>query len=156
MPDGLLDVSPSPLWGGVRGGGNPDGQCSAIPPSLSLPHKGGGDADPAGLVWRDGAFRRDAWVKADADVPLREGPVIVSKKRWLAERGQLALDAGREAEPLPRPAQGRRAGRAHLRAAFEQTQIRQCDRGHVSLPLLDRSLGPIRFTASRSTGTGNP
>ena len=36
--------SPSPLWGGVRGGGNPDDHRSAIPPSLSLPHKGGGDA----------------------------------------------------------------------------------------------------------------
>ena len=35
---------PSPLWGGARGGGNPDLRCSAIPPTLSLPHKGGGDA----------------------------------------------------------------------------------------------------------------
>ena len=34
--------SPSPWWGGVRGGGNHDG--SGIPPSLSLPHTGGGDA----------------------------------------------------------------------------------------------------------------
>jgi len=34
---------PSPLWGGVRGGGKYDRKCSAIPPSLSLPHKGGGD-----------------------------------------------------------------------------------------------------------------
>jgi H+-translocating NAD(P) transhydrogenase subunit alpha len=33
---------PSPLRGGVRGGGNPDGKCSAIPPSPALPHKGGG------------------------------------------------------------------------------------------------------------------
>ena len=50
---GILDMSgnqqtprgfPSPLWGGVRGGGNPDGGCSAVPPSLSLPHKEGGDA----------------------------------------------------------------------------------------------------------------
>jgi len=39
------DASPSPLWGGVRGGGNPYRRCSAIPPSLSLPHKGGGDLD---------------------------------------------------------------------------------------------------------------
>src|SRR5262245_37584195 len=31
------DGSPSPLWGGVRGGGNPGGERSAIPPSLSLP-----------------------------------------------------------------------------------------------------------------------
>jgi glycine dehydrogenase subunit 2 len=37
------DGSPSPLWGGVRGGGNPDGERSAIRPSLSLPHTGGGD-----------------------------------------------------------------------------------------------------------------
>jgi len=28
------------LWGE---GGNPDVKCSAIPPTLSLPHKGGGD-----------------------------------------------------------------------------------------------------------------
>jgi urea transport system permease protein len=34
---------PSPLWGGVRGGGNPDTDRSVIPASLSLPHKGGGD-----------------------------------------------------------------------------------------------------------------
>jgi len=34
---------PSPLWGGARGGGNPYRRGSAIPPSLSLPHKGGGD-----------------------------------------------------------------------------------------------------------------
>ena len=37
------DGFPSPLWGGVRGGGNPGAGSSAIPPSLSLPHKGGGD-----------------------------------------------------------------------------------------------------------------
>jgi hypothetical protein len=37
-------VFPSPLWGGVRGGGNPNADRSGIPPSLSLPHKGGGDA----------------------------------------------------------------------------------------------------------------
>ena len=51
-PCPLRDRSPSPLWGGVRGGGNPDRRCSAIPPSLSLPHivgaclrhDGGGDA----------------------------------------------------------------------------------------------------------------
>jgi alpha-D-ribose 1-methylphosphonate 5-triphosphate synthase subunit PhnI len=35
---------PCPLWGGVRDGGNPDLRCSAIPPTLSLPHEGGGDA----------------------------------------------------------------------------------------------------------------
>ena len=33
--------SPSPLWGGVRGGGNHNGRCSAIPPSLPSPTRGG-------------------------------------------------------------------------------------------------------------------
>ena len=94
----LRDVSPSPLWGGVRGGGNPDISGSAIPPSLSLRHvvsktrlrhDEGGDPNPAGLVWRDGAFRHDTWVKAEADTALPDGPAIVAKKRWLAERERL-------------------------------------------------------------------
>jgi hypothetical protein len=42
MLGALVLQVPSPLWGGVRGGGNPDVCRSAIPPSLSLPHKGGG------------------------------------------------------------------------------------------------------------------
>src|SRR5262245_43629247 len=35
---------PSPLWGGARGGGTPDLRGLGVPPTLSLPHKGGGDA----------------------------------------------------------------------------------------------------------------
>jgi hypothetical protein len=35
---------PSPLGGGARGGGSHNRYCSAIPPSLSLPHEGGGNA----------------------------------------------------------------------------------------------------------------
>ena len=88
--------SPSPLWGGVRGGGNPDGKGSAIPPSLSRPHEGGGDVvvaagarDPADTIWRDNAFHRNAWVKAEADAALPDGEVILPKRRWLAEREQL-------------------------------------------------------------------
>ena len=50
-PTSCADRFPSPscrrrvfdtTWGGVRGGGSPDGGRSAIPPSLTLPHKGGG------------------------------------------------------------------------------------------------------------------
>jgi phosphoadenosine phosphosulfate reductase len=49
-----------------------------------------GAPDPAGAIWQDGAFRRDAWVKADATSTLHDDPVIVPKKRWLAERDHLA------------------------------------------------------------------
>jgi uncharacterized protein (DUF934 family) len=92
----LRDVSPSPLRGGVRGGGNPNKQCSAIPPSLALPHEGGGDdgaLDSNGPIWKDDAFHRDAWVKAEADGALPDGLVILSKKRWLTEREHLACRA---------------------------------------------------------------
>src|SRR5262249_43389250 len=42
-PSRALDGAPTlPLWGGVRGGGNPSSRSGRIPPSLSLPHKGGG------------------------------------------------------------------------------------------------------------------
>jgi len=48
-----------------------------------------GDDDVNGPIWQNGAFRRDTWVKADAETPLADCPVIVPKKRWLAERGAL-------------------------------------------------------------------
>jgi uncharacterized protein (DUF934 family) len=48
-----------------------------------------GPADPAGTIWRDGLFRRDAWVSAKTAEPLPDAPVILSKVRWLAERGVL-------------------------------------------------------------------
>ena len=48
---GASTVSPSPLWGGVRGGGipewsgggNPNRRRHGFPPSLALPHKGVGN-----------------------------------------------------------------------------------------------------------------
>jgi phosphoadenosine phosphosulfate reductase len=48
-----------------------------------------GKPDPAGPIWQDGAFRRDAWVTADATSTLPDDPVIVPKKRWLSEYEQL-------------------------------------------------------------------
>jgi uncharacterized protein (DUF934 family) len=83
----------SPLWAGERGGGNHG--CSDIPASLSLAEGGGniitrgGEADPDGPIWRDGAFRRDTWTKVDAKAALPDGAVIVPKARWLAERDEL-------------------------------------------------------------------
>jgi uncharacterized protein (DUF934 family) len=99
--------SPSPMLGGASVGGTPDLGCSGIPSLSPLPHNGGGDAaareerdqrgppaledpDPEGPIWRDGAFRRDAWTRATADSPLPDAPLILSKTRWLAERDRLA------------------------------------------------------------------
>ena len=48
------------------------------------------NVDPNGVVWSDGAFRHDAWVRTGDDAPLPEAPAIISKKRWLAEREALA------------------------------------------------------------------
>ena len=58
------------------------------------PAGGDGAKDPAGAVWRAGAFRADPWASAQAGAPLPDTPVIVSKGRWLAER---ALFTGRKA-----------------------------------------------------------
>ncbi len=49
-----------------------------------------GACDPDGTVWQDGAFRGDAWTRTGTDAPLPDGPVILSKKRWLAVRDALA------------------------------------------------------------------
>jgi uncharacterized protein (DUF934 family) len=51
---------------------------------------GGGGRDAEGTVWKEGAFHADAWMRVVDDAALPSGPVIVSKKRWLAEREALA------------------------------------------------------------------
>jgi uncharacterized protein (DUF934 family) len=48
-----------------------------------------GERDPAGLIWRGDAFHKDAWTPAGEDGGLPDGPTVVSKKRWLAERERL-------------------------------------------------------------------
>ncbi len=64
----------------------------------SLPREGGrgnavaaGAHDPAKPIWRDGAFHADAWqaMPEDGALPDRPTPIILPKKRWLAERGDL-------------------------------------------------------------------
>jgi uncharacterized protein (DUF934 family) len=97
-------ASPPPLWGREREGGIAERSASGVPPPLTLPRKGEGNSvadgssaaanserllDPDGPIWHGGAFHRDTWVKADAASPLPDGPVLLSKKRWLAERDQL-------------------------------------------------------------------
>jgi uncharacterized protein (DUF934 family) len=78
---------PRPEAPSVPGGGNvPHAQALASPPPPTPPRKGEGSD---GAIWRNGAFEADTWSKVGADAPIGDGPVIVSKKRWLAERGAL-------------------------------------------------------------------
>lgn len=58
--------------------------------SAGGPALAAGEPDPAGTVWKDGAFWRDAWVKVAAEAVVPEGPLVLSKTRWLAERASLA------------------------------------------------------------------
>ena len=46
-------------------------------------------------VWRRGGFAGDEWLVLDDSAPVpAEGPIIVSLKRWLAEREALASRKG--------------------------------------------------------------
>jgi uncharacterized protein (DUF934 family) len=49
-----------------------------------------GEPDPEGPIWRGAAFYADGWTNAADSAPLPDTPVILSKKRWLAERDRLA------------------------------------------------------------------
>jgi phosphoadenosine phosphosulfate reductase len=46
--------------------------------------------DPDGPIWRGTAFHTDAWARPADSEPLPDAPVILSKTRWLGERGRLA------------------------------------------------------------------
>ena len=79
-------------------GGNPELHESGVPPPPAPPHKGegnsgafavSGEPDPGGPIWRGAAFHTDAWTKPADDEPLANGPLILSKTRWLAERDRL-------------------------------------------------------------------
>lgn len=81
-----------------REGGIAEPLSSGVPPPLAPPHQGEGNAP----IWRNGAFEADTWSKAGADAAIGDGPVIVSKKRWLAEREALSARAapvGLQLEP---------------------------------------------------------
>jgi uncharacterized protein (DUF934 family) len=70
-------------------GGNPMPVPAGGADGPQLPVRGEGAHDPAGTVWHAGAFRSDPWASALAGEPLPDRPVIVSKRRWLAERALL-------------------------------------------------------------------
>ena len=88
----------SPRAPSARGDGRGEGLSHApTSASAAAPHAGPlaaeaerGEPDPDGPVWRGSAFHTDVWSRAADDAaPLPEGPVILSKARWLAERDRL-------------------------------------------------------------------
>jgi uncharacterized protein (DUF934 family) len=102
-----------PLRENDVGEGDPspsDDDLASRPPSTAgLPTRVSDARDPAGTIWQDGAFRRDSWIVAVDGEPLPEAPAILSRKRWLAERGALAgrkaplglrLDAGERIDDI--------------------------------------------------------
>jgi uncharacterized protein (DUF934 family) len=75
-----------------QGGGQP--QAPAQTGIGPVPGAGKGNVigarSPDGPIWRDGAFHADPWENAAEAGPLPDQPVIVSRKRWLADRDALA------------------------------------------------------------------
>jgi phosphoadenosine phosphosulfate reductase len=55
-----------------------------------LPPDVDGSAIDDGMVWRDGKFRHDHWRPIADDEPLSDAALMLSKARWLAERGGLS------------------------------------------------------------------
>jgi uncharacterized protein (DUF934 family) len=49
-----------------------------------------GAPDPDGPIWRGAGFFTDGWATAADSDPLPDTPVILTRKRWLAERDALA------------------------------------------------------------------
>jgi uncharacterized protein (DUF934 family) len=79
------------------------------PPAPSAAARVSDARDAAGMIWHDGAFHADAWAHAVEGEPLPDSPVILPKKRWLAERDALTgrnapvglrLDAGERIDDL--------------------------------------------------------
>jgi phosphoadenosine phosphosulfate reductase len=64
-------------------------QLSARSTACGVDPRLGGDDDTDGPIWKDGAFRPDAWARVADGEPVTNAPLIISKKRWLAERETL-------------------------------------------------------------------
>ncbi|MBO0766952.1 MAG: DUF934 domain-containing protein [Hyphomicrobiaceae bacterium] len=90
MPEGVSPLAQDVAASHGGGGGGcdplPADQVEGSPRAIGLR----GDPDPDGPIWRGSAFHTDAWVKADEGEPLPDAPVILSKKRWRAERDGVA------------------------------------------------------------------
>src|SRR6202008_4527251 len=102
---------PSPSWGGVRGGGKPRGGqiATAIPPTLSLPHEGGGDpgASAALIVGAGASFQRKRTIGRLQQLRTRPGRgEAVADGGEVARAAALQGEAGHGARKIGRVAQG--------------------------------------------------
>jgi quinoprotein dehydrogenase-associated probable ABC transporter substrate-binding protein len=95
---------PSPVCGGVRGGGTPHGQRSGFPPALILSHKRGGEA-----------LRRGRWFLL---APALVAGMLLANAAWAADPG---FRANKEFDELT--AAEKTAARQAGKKAFEQKTI---------------------------------
>ena len=111
-------------WGGVRGGGNHDIRGSGFPPTLSLPHKGGGD--PAATA----APNLDHQCTAKAAPAGRRMPVGSQQKGHCHEgcwEEAVGVEAPRRIAPLG--SQGPRGRRPRHHGDAAGTGLRALRRG---------------------------
>lgn len=70
----------------------PEGEDRKSPlhlPKLSQAAAGTGIAVEKNTIWRNGVFAADAWTRVSDDAPAVEGPLLVSKRRWISDRDNL-------------------------------------------------------------------
>src|SRR5262245_1148083 len=82
-------------WGGVRGGGTPDLRGLGFPPTLSLPHKGGGDAAARSVSPIEGG--RQPLNRLTPCAPPKATPGAADKlivKAGLSERRPVGIPCG--------------------------------------------------------------
>lgn len=83
-----------PCWRRDAKGGERDGPGSPVAKGDRGPCVAAGARDADGAIWQGNAFHADAWTQVPENQELPDGPAIVAKRRWLAERDRLSRRNG--------------------------------------------------------------